>query len=92
MYNWLSNERADRSADLLSYRRDLNNLSIQAGRLRRLYEEDGSELKHLIDERQQTEENRQEDEKRRWQIAITNFKAAKEYKAKGYINGPKNAA
>jgi hypothetical protein len=39
----------------LSYRRDLNNLSIQESRLRRLYEKDEAELKRLIAERKEAE-------------------------------------
>ncbi len=63
----------------LSYRRDLNNLSIQEARLRRLYEKDEAELKRLIAERQKAEKDRQEREDRRWQIAINNYKMAKNY-------------
>jgi hypothetical protein len=55
----------------LSYRRDLNNLSIQEARLRRLYEKDEAELKRLISKRQQLE-------RQRWNVAIDNYKAAKE--------------
>jgi hypothetical protein len=65
---------------MLSYRRDLNNLSIQEARLRRLYEKDETELKRLIAERKQAEKERQDQEKRRWNIAITNYQAAKHYK------------
>ena len=63
----------------LSYRRDLNNLSIQENRLRRLFEKDEAELKRLIAERKQAEKDLQETEKRRWSIAIDNYKAAKNY-------------
>jgi hypothetical protein len=63
----------------LSYRRDLNNLSIQESRLRRLYEKDEAELKRLIAERNEAEKARQAEEKRRWEIAITNYQAAKHY-------------
>lgn len=63
----------------LSYRRNLNNLSIQEGRLRRLFEKDEAKLKSVIAERKQAEDDRQQDEKRRWDVAITNYKAAKEY-------------
>ncbi|MBV8811835.1 MAG: hypothetical protein JO033_24455 [Acidobacteriaceae bacterium] len=61
----------------LSYRRDLNNLSIQEARLRRLYEKDEAELKRLIGDRKQVEKDRQQRELSRWDIAITNYKAAK---------------
>ena len=61
----------------LSYRRDLNNLSVQEARLRRLYEKDEAELKRLIAERKQAEKDRDERENRRWSIAIANYKAAK---------------
>ena len=61
----------------LSYRRDLNNLSVQEARLRRLYEKDEAELKRLIAERKQAEKDREERENRRWEIAIANYKAAK---------------
>ncbi len=44
----------------LSYRRDLNNLSVQEARLRRLYEKDEAELKRLIAERTQAEKDRLE--------------------------------
>jgi hypothetical protein len=63
----------------VSYRRDLNNLSIQEMRLRRLYEKDEAELKRLIAERKQVEKARQDQEKRRWLIAITNYQTAKRY-------------
>jgi hypothetical protein len=62
----------------LAYRRDLNNLSIQESRLRRLYEKDEAELKRLIAERKQAETDIQNREQRRWDIAITNYKAAKQ--------------
>jgi len=63
----------------LSYRRDLNNLSIQEARLRRLYEKDEAELKRLIRERKQAEKDRQDREDSRWDIAIQNFQDAKYY-------------
>jgi hypothetical protein len=63
----------------LSYRRDLNNLSIQEARLWRLYEKDETELKRLIAERKQAEKARQDREDRRWDIAIQNFQEAKHY-------------
>src|SRR5438067_10383528 len=40
----------------LTYRRDLNNLSIQESRLRRLFEKDEAELKRLMFERQKAAE------------------------------------
>jgi hypothetical protein len=63
----------------LSFRRDLNNLSIQEARLRRLYEKDEAEIKRLAAERSRAEKDLQEREKRRRNIAITNYKAAKEH-------------
>jgi hypothetical protein len=63
----------------LSYRRDLNNLSIQEARLRRSYEKDEAELKRLIAGRKQAEKDCQEREKQRWDIAIRNYRAAKDY-------------
>jgi hypothetical protein len=63
----------------LSYRRDLNNVSIQEARLRRLYEKDEAELKRLIADRKQAEKDRLDQENRRWEIAITNYQAAKRY-------------
>jgi hypothetical protein len=62
----------------LCFRRDLNNLSIQEARLRRLYEKDEAEIRRLIAQRKQAEKDRQESEKRRRDIAIANYKAAKE--------------
>ncbi len=63
----------------LSYRRDLNNLSVQEARLRRVYEKEEAELKRLIAERQQAGKDRQERENRRWSVAIENYKTAKHY-------------
>jgi hypothetical protein len=63
----------------LFYRRDLNNLSIQESRLRRLCEKDEAELKRLSAERKEAEKARQAEEKRRWETAITNYQAAKHY-------------
>jgi hypothetical protein len=57
---------------LLTYRRDLNNLSIQEARLRRQYEKDEAELKRLIAERQQGEN-------RRWQNAVELYRSAKQH-------------
>ena len=62
----------------LSYRRDLNNLSIQEARLRRIYEKDEAELKHLVAERKQAEKSRREEEKLRWYDAMRHYKAAQE--------------
>ena len=61
----------------LTYRRDLNNLSIQEARLRRQYEKDEAELKRRIAEREQVAKNRDAEEHRRWQHAIQNYRAAK---------------
>ena len=61
----------------LTYRRDLNNLSIQEARLRRQYEKDEAELKRRIGEREQVAKNQDAEEHRRWQNAIQNYRAAK---------------
>jgi hypothetical protein len=63
----------------LSYRRDLNNLSIQEARLRRQYEKDEAELKRRIAEREQAAKNKQMEENRRWQNAIQHYRAAKQH-------------
>jgi hypothetical protein len=60
----------------LSYRRDLNNLSVQEARLRRLYEKDEAELKRLVAERHEAEKKRQQLERLRWCQAIQNYRAA----------------
>ena len=62
----------------LTHRRDLNNLSIQEMRLRRLFEKDEAELKRLIAERRKATEDRQHAEKMRWASAIHHMKVAKE--------------
>jgi hypothetical protein len=62
----------------LSYRRDLNNLSIQEARLRRLYEKDEAELKGLLAERQRAQHKRQQLERDRWSQAVQNYKTAKQ--------------
>jgi len=53
----------------LTYRRDLNNLSIQEARLRRQHEKDQTELKRLIAERRAAAEQKQHAETKRWRNA-----------------------
>jgi hypothetical protein len=62
----------------LTYRRDLNNLSIQEARLRRQYEKDQTELKRLIAERRHAAEQKQHAENKRWRNAIDHYKTAQE--------------
>ncbi len=62
----------------LSYRRDLNNLSIQEGRLRRLYEKDEAELKRLLAQRREAVQNRETAERGRWYSAIIHLRAARQ--------------
>jgi hypothetical protein len=62
----------------LTYRRDLNNLSIQEMRLRRQHEKDEAELKRLIAERRAAAEKQQQAEKARWRTAMDNYNMAKE--------------
>ncbi len=62
----------------LSYRRDLNNLSIQEARLRRQYEKDETELKRLIAEREKAAKDREAKERGRWYYAIRHYRAARE--------------
>ena len=50
----------------LSYRRDLNNLSVQEARLRRQYEKDEAELQRRIVEREKAAKDRRLEEDRRW--------------------------
>ncbi len=64
---------------LLTYRRDLNNLSIQEARLRRQYEKDEAELKRLIAEREAAAKEREKAEKARWNSAIGHYQTAEEY-------------
>ncbi|HEY3453104.1 MAG TPA: hypothetical protein VGK64_00780 [Bryobacteraceae bacterium] len=61
----------------LTYRRDLNNLSIQEARLRRQYEKDEAELKRRIADREQVAKTRDAGEHRRWQNAIQNYRSAR---------------
>jgi hypothetical protein len=61
----------------LSYRRDLNNLSIQEARLRRQYEKDEAELQRRIAEREKASKDRQTAENRRWQDAIMHYREAR---------------
>jgi len=62
----------------LTYRRDLNNLSIQELRLRRQHEKDEAELKRLIAERRAASDRRQEAEKAHWRNAYDHYNVAKE--------------
>jgi hypothetical protein len=62
----------------LLYRRDLNNLSIQESRLRRLFEKDEAELKRLIAERSKAAGDRRHEENMRWASAIHHMKVAKD--------------
>ena len=62
----------------LSYRRDLNNLSVQEARLRRQYEKDEAELKRQIAEREKAAKDRRTDEAQRWGKAILHYKTARE--------------
>jgi hypothetical protein len=63
----------------LSYRRDLNNLSVQEARLRRQYEKDETELQRLIVKREQAAKDRRTAENRRWQDAIDHYRAAQKH-------------
>src|SRR6478752_6461264 len=58
----------------LTYRRDLNNLSIQEARLRRQYEKDEAELKRLLAEREKAAKDRRLEEDRRWSKAILHYR------------------
>ena len=60
----------------LTYRRDLNNLSIQETRLRRQYERDEAELKRLVTERTAARQKHEQDENYRWTKAIQNYRTA----------------
>jgi hypothetical protein len=62
----------------LTYRRDLNNLSVQEARLRRQYEKDEAELKRLVAEREKAAKDRRTAENRRWQDAILHYRTARE--------------
>jgi hypothetical protein len=62
----------------LTYRRDLNNLSIQEARLRRQHEKDQTELKRLIAERRAAAEQKRQAEHKRWRNAIDHYKTAQE--------------
>jgi len=63
----------------LTYRRDLNNLSIQETRLRRQYERDEAELKRLVAERAAAVKKKEADERFRWTKAIQHYKTAKDF-------------
>ena len=62
----------------LAYRRDLNNLSIQEARLRKLYERDEAELKRLFAERQKAQEQRERTERARWSELMANYRNARD--------------
>jgi len=62
----------------LTYRRDLNNLSVQEARLRRQYEKDEAELQRLVAEREKAARDRRTAENRRWQDAIGHYRTARE--------------
>jgi hypothetical protein len=62
----------------LSYRRDLNNLSVQEARLRRQYEKDEAELQRRIGEREKAAKDRRLEEGRRWSNAILHYRTARE--------------
>jgi hypothetical protein len=62
----------------LTYRRDLNNLSVQEARLRRQYEKDEAELKRRTAERDKAARDRRTAENRRWQDAILHYRTARE--------------
>ncbi len=64
---------------LLTYRRDLNNLSIQECRLRRQYEKDEAEIKRLVAERAAAVDEREKAEKNLWHNAIRNYETAQEF-------------
>jgi hypothetical protein len=64
---------------LLTYRRDLTNLSIQEARLRRQCEKDEAELKRLLAERQAAAEQRAKAKKTLWHRAIQNYKCAQDH-------------
>ncbi len=60
----------------LTYRRDLNNLSIQEARLRRQHAKDETELQRLIAERRAAAEKQQQAEKARWRNALDHYNTA----------------
>lgn len=62
----------------LTYRRDLNNLSIQEQRLRRQHERDETELKRRITERRAAAERQQSAETARWRNAMKHYNVAQE--------------
>jgi hypothetical protein len=62
----------------LTYRRDLNNLSIQENRLRRLYEKDDADLNLIINEREQAERDLRREQEHCMQLAISNYQDAQE--------------
>ncbi|HEX4167320.1 MAG TPA: hypothetical protein VHZ55_17790, partial [Bryobacteraceae bacterium] len=64
---------------LLTYRRDLTNLSLQESRLRRQQDKDEAELKRLLAERADTVIQREKAEKKRWDNAIGHYQTAEEY-------------
>ena len=62
---------------LLTYRRDLNNLSTQEARLQ--YEKDEAELKRLLAEREAAAKAREKAERDRWKSAIDHYQTAEEF-------------
>ncbi len=60
----------------LTYRRDLNNLSIQEARLRRQHTKDETELQRLIAERRASADKQQQAEKARWRTALDHYNTA----------------
>ena len=65
---------------LLTYRRDLTNLSLQGMRLRRQYEKDETELKRLAAERAAAGKEREKAEKARWENAIKHYNTANKHR------------
>ena len=65
---------------LLTYRRDLTNLSLQGMRLRRQYEKDEAELKRLATERKAAIKDREEAEKARWENAVKHYNTANRHR------------
>ena len=62
----------------LTYRRDLNNLSIQETRLKRQQEKDEGELKRLVAERAAAAEKQKERRRHRLILAVRHYKTAQE--------------
>ena len=62
----------------LTYRRDLNNLSIQETRLKRQQEKDEGELKRLVAERAAAADKQKERRRHRLILAVRHYKTAQE--------------